>query len=287
MKRKVSFAGIGMLLVLLFAVPARAAEEQEEKEKEDEEQVEQVDEKEMPDSPSSAAAALEKWQKGNHKPVRNLPKRWLFMQSQPTAYGFPSPLVLDRSGFDNFGWFEAADPEGIRLYFQFNPKLKAEEFSAELLQQRLMTFMLLTYSDGLVLRHSEPGQDENSPVISWIFYSRTSKGLVELGRVEKGPESMRHNVLAKWLIEQLGYDAVAVGMSEGYIILAKLKPVKLRSQGLLMKSSSSSILLKDSKDVGALVRVVHEDPDYLVAKFLLSKSGKPKVPMGSRALFSD
>lgn len=259
-----------IVLLLVFVTPARAEE----------------NEAEAPTPRESAKAALESWLQENPKPIRALPKRWLFMQAQPTAYGFPSPLAIDRTGFDSFGWLEAADPDAVRLYFQLNPRLKDEAASEEVMNQRLVTFMSMTYSDGLVLRTAGSDEEGGAPG-AWVLYTRNSKGLVELGRVESGPESMRQDALVKWLTQQLGYDAVAVGANENFLFLAKLRPVKIGAQGLLMKSTSSSIVLKDSKDVGALVRVVYQDGDYLVAKFLLTKGNKPKAPLGSRALFSD
>jgi hypothetical protein len=242
------------------------------------------------DSADAASAALTEWLGAEGSTaIKSLPRRWLFMQTQATAYGAPSPLIFDRSSFESYGWFEATDPDAIRFYFQMNPKLRDGDVKDTVIRQRLQTFMNLTASDGLIVRETdkEAEKKDGEVVPAWVFYGRSGKGLVELGRTDKGPDSMRQDALPKWLISQLGYDAIAVGTSQDYLILAKLKPVKRGSQGLIMKGTTNTVLLKDNKDVGALVRVVFEAEDFLVVKFLLSKSGKPKVPVGSKVLFSD
>jgi len=102
---------------------------------------------------------------------------------------------------------------------------------------------------------------------------------------EKGPDSLRQDVPARWLVQQFGYDALVVGTSGDLLVLAKLKPLKRGAQGLVLKNSTEGIVADGEKDIGALVRVVYENERFVLAKVALSKSARVQVPRGSKVLF--
>ena len=224
------------------------------------------------------ASILSAWEKDSGKIAHAIPRRWLFLQEQGGAYGAPSPLGIDRTQFEGYGWFELADPESIRLWIQLNPTQKKAEVKADELVSRLKRYAELSQAEGVVIK-------TNGTPSVWAIY-QTSKGLsAPQVSFEKGPDSLRQDLPARWLVQQFGYDAVVVGMTEDYLVLAKLKPLKRGAQGLILKKSSAAIVADAEKDIGALLRVVHENDEYVLAKVSLAKSGRPKVPMGSKVLF--
>jgi hypothetical protein len=225
-------------------------------------------------------AILTNWEKNSARVVTSTPRRWLFLQEQGGSYGAPSPLGVDRMTFDAYGWLELADPESIRLFIQMNPTQKKTELKPEELAARLKRYADLSQAEGIVMK-------TNATPSVWALYLR-GKGFDAPQLVfDKGPESLRQDLPARWLVQQFGYDALVVGMVEDYLILAKLKTLKRGAQGLILKKSSASIVADGEKDIGALLRVVFETDDYVLAKVSLSKSGRPKVPMGSKVLFDE
>lgn len=223
-------------------------------------------------------AILSSWEKNSGRINTSTPRRWLFLQEQGGAYGAPSPLAVDRMIFDAYGWLELADPESIRLFIQMNPTQKKTELKPEDLAARLKRYAELSQAEGIVMK-------TNATPSVWAIYQR-GKGFDAPQLVfDKGPESLRQDLPARWLVQQFGYDALVVGAAEDYLILAKLKTLKRGAQGLILKKSSASIVADGEKDIGALLRVVFETDDYVLAKVSLAKSGRPKVPMGSKVLF--
>ncbi|MES2744936.1 MAG: hypothetical protein V4655_05895 [Bdellovibrionota bacterium] len=224
------------------------------------------------------AQILSAWEKNQGSVKNSLPRRWLFLQEQAGVYGAPSPLNVDKISFDGYGWFQLAEAESIRLFVQFNPEQKKDSIKPEELPARLKRYAELSNADGILLKTA----GENS---SWALYRHTKKMDTPVVNFIKGPDSFRNDVPAAWLVAQLSYDAMVVGIEGDYLILAKLKPLKRGAQGLILKKSSSSIVADSEKDVGALLRIVYDSDDYALAKVSLSKSGRPKVPVGSKILF--
>lgn len=224
------------------------------------------------------SSILSAWEKNAGKLGHAIPRRWLFLQEQGGVYGAPSPLGVDRNQFESYGWLELADPEAIRFWIQLNPTQKKAEVKADELAPRLKRYASLSRADGVVVKTS------GTPSV-WAIYTTRKGFATPQVTFEKGPESLRQDLPARWLVQQLGYDAVVVGATEDCLVLAKLKPLKRGAQGLILKKSASSIVADGEKDIGALLRIVHENDEYVLAKVSLSKSGRPKVPMGSKVLF--
>ncbi|RYZ53483.1 MAG: hypothetical protein EOP07_17735, partial [Proteobacteria bacterium] len=194
-------------------------------------------------------AILSSWEKNAGRITTSTPRRWLFLQEQGGAYGAPSPLAVERTTFDALGWLELADPEAIRLFIQMNPTQKKAELKPEDLAARLKRYAELSQADGIVMK-------TNATPSVWGLYLR-GKGFDAPALVfDKGPESLRQDLPARWLVQQFGYDALVVGAAEDYLILAKLKTLKRGAQGLILKKSSASIVADGEKDIGALLRVV-------------------------------
>lgn len=258
---------------LLFSQGLRAQEDEEAEE--NEAAVEKV---EVPDASSERAAILNAWEKNKGSVRTTLPRRWLFLQEQAGVYGSPSPLNIDKISFESYGWFQLAEAEAIRLFIQMNPQQKMDETKPEDLPARLKRYAALAGAEGVVLKTA----GENS---SWAVYLHKKNMSTPVVNFVKGPDSFRAEVPATWLVTQLGYDAMVVGTEGDYLILAKLKPMKIGAQGLILKKSAAALVTDAEKEVGALLRVVHESDDYVLAKVSLSKSGRPKVPVGSKVLF--
>lgn len=234
---------------------------------------------EAPANPSAdMAQILSNWAKNQDNVRISLPRRWLFLQEQGGSYGAPSPLTLDKTSFDSYGWLQLAESDAIRLFMQFNPSQKVDVIKPEDLPARLKRYAELSNAEGVLLKTA----GENP---SWALYQHTKNMSTPVVNLVKGPESFRAEVPAAWLVSQLNYDAVVVGTEGEFLILAKLKPLKRGAQGLILKRSSSAIVADSEKDVGALLRIVHDSDDYVLAKVSLSKSGRPKVPVGSKVLF--
>ncbi len=229
-------------------------------------------------APEDFANILNQWQKNQGKTKTYLPRRWLFLQQAGGVYGAPTPLNVDKISFENLGWFQAADADAIRLYIQMNPGERKDEIKPEELPARLKRYAELAAAEGIILKTS----DENG---SWAVYRHTKSMNAPIVSFLKGPDSFRGDVPAQWLVSQLNYDAMVVGMEGDYLILAKLKPLKKGSQGLILKKSSTAIVADAEKEVGALLRVLVDSEDFALAKVSLSKAGKLKVPVGSKVLF--
>ncbi len=224
------------------------------------------------------ARILNTWQKNQGKAKTFLPRKWLFLQQAGGAYGAPTPLNVDKISFENYGWFQVAESDGIKLYIQMNPSERKEDLKPEELPAKLKRYAELSSAEGILLKTN----DENG---SWALYRHTKSMDVPQVNFVKGPESFRGDVPVQWLVSQLNYDAVVVGTEGDYLILAKLKPLKKGSQGLILKKSAGAIVADAEKDIGALLRVVYDSEDYALAKVSLSKVGKLKVPIGSKVLF--
>lgn len=230
------------------------------------------------ESSQNLADVLSGWEKAHAKIRTSLPKRWLFLQEQAGAYGAPSPLNVDKYAFDSFGWFQLAEAEAIRLYIQVNPSEKKDVLKPEELPARLKRYASLSGADGIILKTA----GENT---SWSIYQVKKNMSTPIASFAKGPESFRQDVPVSWLLSQLNYDAMVVGTEGDYLVLAKLRPLKRGAQGLILKKSATAVVADVEKDVGALLRIVYDSDDYILAKVSLSKSGRPKVPVGSKVLF--
>ncbi|MBC7659629.1 MAG: hypothetical protein H7249_07965 [Chitinophagaceae bacterium] len=221
---------------------------------------------------------LNTWVKNSDDSVHAIPRNWLFLQEQSGAYGAPSPLGLDATMFDAYGWFHLADSDAIRLFIQLNPTQKKDELKPEMMAARLKRYADLTQADAIVLKTSATPS-------KWAVYV-VNKGLdAPQLSFDKGPDALRLDFPAKWLSQQLAYDAVVVGNEGDYLVLAKLRPLKRGAQGLVLRKSAGSLVGDAEKDVGALLRVLHETDDYVLAKVSLTKSERSKVSVGSKVLF--
>jgi hypothetical protein len=230
------------------------------------------------DPNADMAKVLSDWEKGQGVPKTTLPRRWLFLQEQAGAYGAPSPLEIDKLAFEGYGWFQLAEIDSIRLFLQLNPAQRKEALKPEDLLTRLSRYAELSRADGILMRTA----GENA---SWALYRYSKPMNTPVVNFVKGPESFRNDAPAAWLVSQLNYDAMVVGTQGDYLVLAKLRPLKRGSQGLILKKSAGPIVADAEKDVGALLRIVFDSDDYALAKVSLAKSGRPKVPIGSKILF--
>ena len=237
-----------------------------------------VSEAPVSDGSVDMASVLRTWEKNKGEAQTALPRRWLFLQEQAGIYGSPSPLNIDKTSFENYGWFRLAESEAIRLFIQMNPQQKVEEIKPEDLLARLKRYASLAGADGVILKTA--GKDS-----SWAVYQHKKVMGAPIASFAKGPESFREEQPAAWLVSQLEYDAMVVGTEGEYLILAKLKPLKRGAQGLILKNSVTNFVTDAEKEVGALLRIVFDSDDYALAKVSLSKSERPKVPLGSKVLF--
>ncbi len=224
------------------------------------------------------AGVLAAWEKtnGNLNLKAGAARKWLFLQEQAGAYGALSPLVIDTLAFESYGWLQMAEADGIRLYLQLNPDFRKDKIAPDELGARLKRYADLSYADGVVLKTASGG---------WALYI-ASKGMsLPAVKFDKGPETLRQDQAARWLVQQLGYDAIVVGTAGDYLVLAKLRSLKVGGQGLILKKSTTSVTADSEKDIGALLRVSYQDNDFALAKVSLAKSGRPKVPVGAKVIF--
>lgn len=224
------------------------------------------------------AAVLNAWEKKHGESRTSLPKRWLFLQEQAGTYGSPSPLNVDKFSFDSFGWFQLAESEALRLYIQMNPEQKKDEIKPEELPARLKRYADLSGANGIILKTA--GESA-----SWVVYQNGKNLKAPVATFPKGPESFRSDAPISWLVSQLNYDAMVVGTEGDYLILAKLRPLKRGAQGVILRKSSSGLVADSEKEIGALLRIVHDSDDYILAKVSLTKNNRAKVPLGSKVLF--
>ncbi len=224
------------------------------------------------------ASILAGWEKSSGQVEAMIPRTWLFLQEQGGAYGAPSPLSIDRISFEGYGWFELADPESIRLFIQINPTQKKASVKEEELPLRLKRYAELSHAEGVILKTSSASS-------AWAIYSSNNGFSQAVLTYEKGPESMRQDLPARWLVQQLGYDAFVVGKTEDFLVLAKLKPLKRGAQGLVLKKSAEGLASDNEREIGALLRVVFENDKYALAKVSLAKTSRSKIARGSKILF--